>query len=119
VARFRNGFQQGGRGRTRPAIIALLGPARAFCFDFSGFFESLFTKPAQLVNWFSRERARIRKKKQTNKQTKPIRHHCSMTPASFEDEAGFCFVLFLIIFVFCFVFQDRVSLYSPGCPGTL
>jgi hypothetical protein len=24
----------------------------------------------------------------------------------------FCFVLF------CFVFQDRVSLYSPGCPGT-
>ena len=29
----------------------------------------------------------------------------------------FCFVLFC--FVFCFVFQDRVSLYSPaGCPGT-
>jgi hypothetical protein len=32
----------------------------------------------------------------------------------------FCFVLF---FVFCFfgfflVFRDRVSLYSPGCPGT-
>jgi hypothetical protein len=24
----------------------------------------------------------------------------------------FCFVLF------CFVFRDRVSLYSPGCPGT-
>jgi hypothetical protein len=24
----------------------------------------------------------------------------------------FCFVLF------CFVFQDRVSLYIPGCPGT-
>jgi hypothetical protein len=26
---------------------------------------------------------------------------------------GFFFVLF-----FVFVFQDRVSLYSPGCPGT-
>jgi hypothetical protein len=25
----------------------------------------------------------------------------------------FCFVLFLFLF-----FQDRVSLYSPGCPGT-
>jgi hypothetical protein len=24
----------------------------------------------------------------------------------------FCFVLF------CFVFRDRFSLYSPGCPGT-
>jgi hypothetical protein len=21
-------------------------------------------------------------------------------------------------FLFCFVFRDRVSLYSPGCPGT-
>jgi hypothetical protein len=28
----------------------------------------------------------------------------------------FCFV-FCFVF-FCFVFQDRVSLYSPGCPGT-
>jgi hypothetical protein len=27
----------------------------------------------------------------------------------------FCFVLFCFVFVF---FQDRVSLYSPGCPGT-
>jgi hypothetical protein len=27
----------------------------------------------------------------------------------------FCFLLFLFV---CFVFQDRVSLYSPGCPGT-
>ena len=26
----------------------------------------------------------------------------------------FCFFGF-----FCFVFRDRVSLYSPGCPGTL
>jgi hypothetical protein len=29
----------------------------------------------------------------------------------------FCFVLFCFV-LFCFVFQDRVSLYSPGCPGT-
>jgi hypothetical protein len=27
-----------------------------------------------------------------------------------------CFVLFCFV-LFCFVFQDRVSLYSPGCPG--
>jgi hypothetical protein len=31
-------------------------------------------------------------------------------------------LLFVVVFVcfvlFCFVFQDRVSLYSPGCPGT-
>jgi hypothetical protein len=27
------------------------------------------------------------------------------------------FVLFCFVFVL-FVFQDRVSLYSPGCPGT-
>jgi hypothetical protein len=27
------------------------------------------------------------------------------------------FVLFVCLFV-CFVFQDRVSLCSPGCPGT-
>jgi hypothetical protein len=27
----------------------------------------------------------------------------------------FCFVLFLFV---CFVFQDRVSPYNPGCPGT-
>jgi hypothetical protein len=32
----------------------------------------------------------------------------------------FClFVLFcFVLFCFCFVFRDRVSLYSPGCPGT-
>jgi hypothetical protein len=32
----------------------------------------------------------------------------------------FCFVLFCFV-LFCFVlfcFRDRVSLYSPGCPGT-
>jgi hypothetical protein len=28
-----------------------------------------------------------------------------------------CFVLFCFV-LFCFVFQDRVSLYSLGCPGT-
>jgi hypothetical protein len=28
------------------------------------------------------------------------------------------FFLFVSVFVFVFVFQDRVSLYSPGCPGT-
>jgi hypothetical protein len=26
--------------------------------------------------------------------------------------------LFVCLFVFVFVFRDRVSLYSPGCPGT-
>jgi hypothetical protein len=34
----------------------------------------------------------------------------------------FCFVLFFWFFFVCLfvflVFQDRVSLYSPGCPGT-
>jgi hypothetical protein len=31
----------------------------------------------------------------------------------------FCFVLFFVLFVCLFVcFRDRVSLYSPGCPGT-
>jgi hypothetical protein len=29
----------------------------------------------------------------------------------------FCFVLFVFVFLF-FVFRDRVSLYSLGCPGT-
>jgi hypothetical protein len=29
----------------------------------------------------------------------------------------FVVVLFLFLFLFLF-FQDRVSLYSPGCPGT-
>jgi hypothetical protein len=35
-------------------------------------------------------------------------HHCQVT--------GFCFC-FLVFLVFLF-FQDRVSLCSPGCPGT-
>jgi hypothetical protein len=28
------------------------------------------------------------------------------------------FVCFFLFFVFCLVFRDKVSLYSPGCPGT-
>jgi hypothetical protein len=28
------------------------------------------------------------------------------------------FILFIIIIYLLLVFQDRVSLYSPGCPGT-
>jgi hypothetical protein len=33
---------------------------------------------------------------------------------------GFLFVCLVgwLVFVFVFVFRDRVSLYSPGCPGT-
>jgi hypothetical protein len=41
----------------------------------------------------------------------------------FEDKSMFwvfCFLVFVCLFVFClfFVFRDRVSLYSPDCPGT-
>ena len=36
------------------------------------------------------------------------------------ETLGSTYVLFLFCFVFLFfVFRDRVSLYSPGCPGTL
>jgi hypothetical protein len=28
------------------------------------------------------------------------------------------FFFFFFFFLFCFVFRDRVSLCSPGCPGT-
>jgi hypothetical protein len=31
----------------------------------------------------------------------------------------FILIYLFIIFFFFLVFQDRVSLYSPGCPGTL
>jgi hypothetical protein len=34
---------------------------------------------------------------------------------SLLPSALFCFVLFFVLFLF---FRDRVSLYSPGCPGT-
>jgi hypothetical protein len=30
----------------------------------------------------------------------------------------FIYLLFVCLFVCLFVFRDRVSLYSPGCPGT-
>jgi hypothetical protein len=30
---------------------------------------------------------------------------------------GFCLFVCFVVVVVCF-FQDRVSLYSPGCPGT-
>jgi hypothetical protein len=32
--------------------------------------------------------------------------------------AGFDLLIFLNIYLFILVFQDRASLYSPGCPGT-
>jgi hypothetical protein len=28
------------------------------------------------------------------------------------------FIYLLLLFFFFLIFQDRVSLYSPGCPGT-
>jgi hypothetical protein len=53
----------------------------------------------------------------------------TMSKTQCKMELGVCFVLFVLFFVFCFllllflvfgvlVFRDRVSLYSPGCPGT-
>jgi hypothetical protein len=30
----------------------------------------------------------------------------------------FNFYLFICLFIYFFVFRDKVSLYSPGCPGT-
>jgi hypothetical protein len=48
--------------------------------------------------------------------------HCTEQWASQEENLSFfvlfCFVLFCCFFFFFLVFQDRVSLYSPGCPGT-
>jgi hypothetical protein len=29
-----------------------------------------------------------------------------------------CFVVFVVLFCLFLFFRDRVSLYSPGCPGT-
>jgi hypothetical protein len=34
------------------------------------------------------------------------------------DLSSFISPLSLFLVLFCFVFRDRVSLYSPGCPGT-
>jgi hypothetical protein len=59
-----------------------------------------------------------------------VAHACNSS--TWEAEAGgflscfvvfcfvlFCFVLFcFVLFCFVFVFQDMVSLYSPGCPAT-
>jgi hypothetical protein len=37
----------------------------------------------------------------------------------FSSLNSLCASIYLFIyFLFCFVFRDRVSLYSPGCPGT-
>ena len=39
---------------------------------------------------------------------------------STEDNQNAIVIIIIIILVFYFfVFRDRVSLYSPGCPGTL
>jgi hypothetical protein len=35
-----------------------------------------------------------------------------------QFSASFCTVFLLCLFVCLFVFRDRVSLCSPGCPGT-
>jgi hypothetical protein len=34
------------------------------------------------------------------------------------DFSLFCFIVCLFVLVLVLVFQDMVSLYSPGCPGT-
>jgi hypothetical protein len=39
--------------------------------------------------------------------------HFLVSPYKHDDK-----FLFVCLFVFCFVFQDRVSLCSSGCPGT-
>ena len=42
-------------------------------------------------------------------------------PASFVEDAFFplhIWVFCFVLFCFCFCFRVRVSLYSPGCPGT-
>jgi hypothetical protein len=41
----------------------------------------------------------------------------SRTARATENPCGFFVCLFVFCF-FCFFFRDRVSLYSPGCPGT-
>jgi hypothetical protein len=35
-----------------------------------------------------------------------------------NGNTGFCLFVYLFIYLFMLVFQDRVSLCSPGCPGT-
>jgi hypothetical protein len=46
---------------------------------------------------------------------KKMPYRLSSSPSFF---VLFCFLLFFC-FVLVLVFRDRVSLYSPGCPGTL
>jgi hypothetical protein len=53
----------------------------------------------------------------------PLRPLLQFLPArtGLDTQPGvffFLFVFFLLLFLGCFVFRDRVSLYSPGCPGT-
>jgi hypothetical protein len=47
---------------------------------------------------------------------------CPLTPPDREgldEHVSWVFCLFVCLFVFvCLFFQDRISLYSPGCPGT-
>ena len=57
---------------------------------------------------------------------RPVVAH-AFNPSTWKAEAGMkpprwhhaSFSVFMLLFLFCFVFWDRVSLYSPGCPGTL
>jgi hypothetical protein len=46
--------------------------------------------------------------------------YCEPRAITLCNQADFLFFLLLLFFfvLFCFVFRDRVSLYSPGCPGT-
>jgi hypothetical protein len=39
-------------------------------------------------------------------------------PSSGGSEDSYSVLIFFCLFVFVFVFLDRVSLCSPGCPGT-
>jgi hypothetical protein len=39
-------------------------------------------------------------------------------PQKPSSHTYFFVVVFVVVVLFCFVFQDRVSLYSSGCPGT-
>jgi hypothetical protein len=41
-----------------------------------------------------------------------------LNPFFFSFLSLFCFGFLVVCFVFFLVFQDRVSLCSPGCPGT-
>jgi hypothetical protein len=51
-------------------------------------------------------------KKMSTLNTESIFHY------SFVFYAIIFFVVVVVVFCFVFVFRDRVSLYSPGCPGT-